>query len=254
MTCESEFDSSLTVDETLLSLEQKKETLLTYLNILAGCRPDEEICPKFSEIEVYMDQVKQDIVIMKDHVVKMKQKNEEIKVTMERLAKANDYLDDLENNIPEGFCAADAVARDVVPAPPSAVFKEPFQLRTLLHLTDQEFEEIPFYLRGRLRLGDVNDFIDGYNQTLEKKYNIMKASRDKLKMADRQLYTIFRNQELRNVPGLVFCTEEDMKRFSNVKSGVYFKNMVAMLRHTQRIKEIRMEGIVRLAVASSAAH
>ncbi|KAJ9578775.1 hypothetical protein L9F63_004983 [Diploptera punctata] len=120
------------------------------------------------------------------------------------------------------------------------------------YFTLEQFDKVPGYLRGRLNREKVNQFIDGFNEALKKKYEIFGQPRESLRGKVLITYDAFKKQETRETieKGIYFCTAEDLKIYGNIKMDKISQNMLNILRNAQRIREIRTPGIIRYAVSS----
>lgn len=113
------------------------------------------------------------------------------------------------------------------------------------YLTLDEFDSIPKYLKGRVTYDKINGFVDVFNKVLSNKYAIFKKKKSTLKKKDVNLWNEFNKQELKETKGLYFCVGND---FLNLASHALDKaslNMLTILRHLGRIREIRSGGILR---------
>lgn len=107
-------------------------------------------------------------------------------------------------------------------------------------------------MRGRLTYEMVNSFIDAFNVTLQKKYQIFSRPRNTLKGKKLIAYDTFKKQETKETieKGIYFCVTDDLKTLGNITMDKASYNMLNILRNTQRMREIRTPGITRFAVSS----
>ncbi|PSN36498.1 Spindle and kinetochore-associated protein 1 [Blattella germanica] len=122
---------------------------------------------------------------------------------------------------------------------------------SISYLTQEEYEKIPRYMRGRMTYETINNFIDEFNVALKKKYDIFGRPRAYLKGKMLSLYDRFKKEETTETvsKGIFFCTGQDLKEYSKIKMDKSSQNLLNILRSTRRIKEIRTPGVVRYAVA-----
>lgn len=118
----------------------------------------------------------------------------------------------------------------------------------VIEITPPEYEEVPFYTKSRIKLEEVNDFIDSINSTLTKKYNIL-WNPHPVKYEERQLQFHFKQQQY-SCPGVSFFTEEDMKKFGFLRNTIQFCKLINILRAAHRLREQRSAGLVRYIVVA----
>ncbi|XP_069689020.1 SKA complex subunit 1-like isoform X2 [Periplaneta americana] len=117
-------------------------------------------------------------------------------------------------------------------------------------LLREEFDDIPKYMKGRLTYETVCNFIAAFNSTLQKKYQLFSRPRNTLKGRMLTQYDIYKKQENKETieKGIYFCTAEDLKSMGKLKFDKAEQNIMNILRHAKRMREIRSTGIVRYAV------
>lgn len=106
------------------------------------------------------------------------------------------------------------------------------------------------YIRGRLTQTKVNEAIEALNSVFEEKYALLAIPSSKLKEAQRRRILEFRAAETDACAGYLFVTEVDVKESKQVtfKMDSSGKNIVTILRHCGRVKEVRGGGLTRLAI------
>ena len=119
------------------------------------------------------------------------------------------------------------------------------QCPEILFLTIDEFEKVPKYLKGRVTYEKINSFIEVFNRVLSCKYAIFKKKKSALKKKDADLWNEYHKQELMETKGLYFCVANDFKMLLGSTVDKISLNMLTILRHCGRIREIRTGGIVR---------
>ncbi|KAH9388549.1 Spindle and kinetochore-associated protein 1, partial [Tyrophagus putrescentiae] len=119
----------------------------------------------------------------------------------------------------------------------------------MLPLSMEEFNSISrqvncsyfyqFYMRGRLRLEELNDFVSAFNLTIQEKYKLINSY--SVHSSTEELYKryqIYKSQENPETKDVYFCTVNDIKELSSMKSDTTIRKMIPCLRHCKRIKEI----------------
>ncbi|XP_026470637.1 spindle and kinetochore-associated protein 1-like [Ctenocephalides felis] len=107
----------------------------------------------------------------------------------------------------------------------------------------EEFESIPYYLRGRLRIETINDFIELINNAAYYKYKLLKFPRHEVPRYKLHEYSEYKRLEADNENGVKFIMSSDIGVNPLDKQT---KTFFAMLRHVKRIKEIRNGGVTKI--------
>lgn len=174
---------------------------------------------------------------------------------LKKLERLNKRLDHMEENFPVVLkpTAAEKVTSAI--AKPAVIKEDPIVLKcnkifTKMQLvTIQEFESVPKYMKGRFKYEQINKFVDEFNNALEGKYKLLSIPRKELKPAQLKVWQKLKSQENAETKGLFFCTEDDLKIYGNIKLDKASLNMLTILRHCGKVKEIRGPGpIVRYTV------
>ncbi|XP_053144409.1 spindle and kinetochore-associated protein 1 isoform X2 [Hemicordylus capensis] len=126
--------------------------------------------------------------------------------------------------------------------------KEHKKIKEVSLLMAEEFESVPAYMRGRLRYDQVNTFIGEINKAVASKYRILQQPTRALSRADKNLYFRFQEQETKETKGEFFIVEADIEEFTDLKADKRFHSILTILRHCQRIREIRGSKLVRYAI------
>ncbi|XP_034239156.1 spindle and kinetochore-associated protein 1-like [Thrips palmi] len=165
------------------------------------------------------------------------------------------------NNIPDRFNCPSNIAQlnsevektDQLPVeetqmePSQTTIKEKSTIKIpdILFLTVDEFEKVPKYMKGRVTYEKLNAFIEVFNKVLLQKYTIFKKKKSTLKKRDADLWNEFNKQELKETKGLYFCVGNDFKTFNGFSLDKMSLNMITILRHCGRLRELRTGGILR---------
>ncbi|XP_062984773.1 spindle and kinetochore-associated protein 1 [Elgaria multicarinata webbii] len=115
-------------------------------------------------------------------------------------------------------------------------------------ITAEEFEAVPAYMRGRLTYNQVNAVIQEINKAVVSKYKIMRQPAKSMSSAARNLYFRFQAEETKDTKGEFFIVEADIEEFTQLKADKRFHSILTILRHCQRLREIRGSRLVRYAV------
>ncbi|XP_053910799.1 spindle and kinetochore-associated protein 1-like [Cuculus canorus] len=115
-------------------------------------------------------------------------------------------------------------------------------------ISPEEFDNIPAYLRGRLRCEQINVVIQEINNAVAAKYKIMHQPLKSMKAPARKLYSRFLEEEIKETRGEFFIMEADIKEFTQLKMDKRCYNILSILRHAQRLREIRCSGFVRYII------
>ncbi|XP_060092156.1 spindle and kinetochore-associated protein 1 [Heteronotia binoei] len=121
-------------------------------------------------------------------------------------------------------------------------------VREIPFMTVEEFESVPAYMRGRLTYSQVNAVIQEVNKAVASKYKIMRQPTKSMTSAIRNLYFRFQEEETKDTKGEFFIVEADVEEFTQLKADKRFYSILTILRHCQRVKEIRGSRLVRYAV------
>ncbi|KAH0627827.1 hypothetical protein JD844_008291 [Phrynosoma platyrhinos] len=115
-------------------------------------------------------------------------------------------------------------------------------------ITAEEFESIPAYMRGRLTYNQVNAVIQEINKAVVSKYKIMRQPTRTMSSAVKNLYFRFQEEETKDTKGEFFIVEADIEEFTQMKADKRFHSILTILRHCQRVREIRGSRLVRYAI------
>ncbi|KAM4734016.1 LOW QUALITY PROTEIN: SKA complex subunit 1 [Anableps anableps] len=113
------------------------------------------------------------------------------------------------------------------------------------YITTQEYASIPQYMKGRVSYEQLNAVVEGINAAVAAKYKILSQPLKALNNHSRKLQQRFKDQEAKDTKGQFFVVEDDIREFTQLKVDKRFQGMLNMLRHCQRLREIRGGGLVR---------
>uniref|UniRef100_A0A3B4A6M9 SKA complex subunit 1 n=1 Tax=Periophthalmus magnuspinnatus TaxID=409849 RepID=A0A3B4A6M9_9GOBI len=112
-------------------------------------------------------------------------------------------------------------------------------------ITIPEYESIPQYMKGRVTYDQLNAAVLCINASVSSKYKILHQPTKTLNNHSRKLHQRFKEQETKDTKGQFFIVEADIREFSETKVDKKFQGILNMLRHCQRLKELRGGGITR---------
>lgn len=157
-----------------------------------------------------------------------------------------------------------AVSFDIKSSPLSlcsaADSQQPATVNTVVvGLSQEEFDQIPKYMKGRLTLEKMSVLVEQLNQLYTDKYAIMCQNPSRLGHEHRQRYWDWKEAECDEVQERHFVTEADIKSAMQAHaarqgaSGVFKldplgRSILAILRHFGRIREVRTPGVVRFVI------
>ncbi|XP_073346535.1 SKA complex subunit 1 isoform X1 [Pagrus major] len=137
-------------------------------------------------------------------------------------------------------------AVDVQPAQLENVKKsDKTVVRVMAFITMPEFESIPQYMKGRATYDQLNAVVQSINTAVMAKYKILHQSLKSLNSNARKLHQRFKNQETKDTKGQYFVVEDDIREFTQMKVDKRFQGILNMLRHCQRLRELRGGGLIR---------
>ncbi|KAK7891985.1 hypothetical protein WMY93_023948 [Mugilogobius chulae] len=160
------------------------------------------------------------------------------------------YLDDLRHlldNIPEHFeiepVKIHANIENAQPRQPEKVKKVcKGYIKEMEIITIPEYESIPQYMKGRVSYDQLNAAVLCINTSVCSKYKILHQPAKTLNNHSRKLYQRFKEQETKDTKGHFFIVEADVREFTETKFDKRFQGILNMLRHCQRLKELRGGG------------
>ncbi|XP_051540161.1 spindle and kinetochore-associated protein 1 [Myxocyprinus asiaticus] len=147
-----------------------------------------------------------------------------------------------------GQLAVQSRQTDAPPAPQDqALPRKPQrnQIKEMEFINVQEFDSIPPYMKGRVTYDQLNAAVQSINTAVMAKYKIVHQSMKTLNNASRALHQRFKDEETKDTKGHFFIVEQDILEFAQLKVDKRFRGMLNMLRHCQRLKEVRGGGLTR---------
>ncbi|NXJ25213.1 SKA1 protein, partial [Dicrurus megarhynchus] len=115
-------------------------------------------------------------------------------------------------------------------------------------ITTEEFESVPAYMKGRLTYDQINAVVQEMNKAVVAKYNILYQPLKSMSVPVRNLYDRFMEEETKDTRGLFFIVEADIKEFTELKLDKRFHSILNILRHCQRVREVRSLGLIRYVI------
>jgi hypothetical protein len=113
-------------------------------------------------------------------------------------------------------------------------------------VTDAELATAPSFMRSRLDVQRVNAVVAEMQKLLAGKYALLSlapAAARALPEADRKRLAAYKQLEAEGGKELFFFSEDDLRTLSTVKADATGKNLLAVLRHVGRLKEIKHCGV-----------
>ncbi|NXI35279.1 SKA1 protein, partial [Galbula dea] len=126
--------------------------------------------------------------------------------------------------------------------------KEPRSIKEAALITTEEFESVPGYMKGRLTYHQINAVVQEMNKAVVAKYKILHQPLKSMNAAARNLYHRFLEEETKDTKGEFFIVEADIKEFTQLKLDKRFHSILNILRHCQRVREVRGSRLVRYVI------
>lgn len=157
------------------------------------------------------------------------------------------------------YCRADEYSNEndtenrPPPKPPVENLQAEPSVLKLRDLTEEEFNSVPKYMKGRITICQVNAVIGKCNEILEKKYKLLDMAKKKggmktLSKADKDLVILYREQENSDTVGHHFFVESQLKDSLLPKDTSLLKHAGPILRQCRRCRESRGQKFVRYVV------
>ncbi|XP_054664967.1 spindle and kinetochore-associated protein 1-like [Grus americana] len=115
-------------------------------------------------------------------------------------------------------------------------------------ITAEEFESVPAYMKGRLTYNQINAVVQDLNKAVVGKYKILHQPLKSMNAAVRKLYHRFLEEETKDTKGEFFVVEADIQEFTQLKVDKHFHRVLNILRHCQRVREVRGSRLVRYVI------
>uniref|UniRef100_A0A803XKK1 SKA complex subunit 1 n=2 Tax=Meleagris gallopavo TaxID=9103 RepID=A0A803XKK1_MELGA len=100
-------------------------------------------------------------------------------------------------------------------------------------------------MRGRLTLAQINTTLQALHAAAASKYKILHQNPKSMPTAVCSLYHRFQEEETKETKGEIFVVEADLKEFTQLKMDKRFHTILNVLRHCQRVREVRGGRLVR---------
>ncbi|NXF23717.1 SKA1 protein, partial [Rhodinocichla rosea] len=126
--------------------------------------------------------------------------------------------------------------------------KEKKAIKEAALITTEEFESVPAYLKGRITYDQINAVVQEINKAVVGKYKILYQPLKSMSAPVRNLYHRFIEEETKDTKGTFFIVEDDIKVFTQLKLDKRFHSILSILRHCQRVREIRGSGLIRYVI------
>ncbi|KFO92794.1 Spindle and kinetochore-associated protein 1, partial [Buceros rhinoceros silvestris] len=126
--------------------------------------------------------------------------------------------------------------------------KEPRPIKEAALITAEEFESVPAYMKGRLTYDQINAVVQEMNKAVEGKYKILHQPLKSMNTTVRKLYHRFLEEETKDTKGEFFIVDADIKEFTQLKVDKRFHSILNILRHCQRVREVRGSRLVRYVI------
>ena len=117
------------------------------------------------------------------------------------------------------------------------------------HLTLEQFDKVPKYMKGRLSYDNLSLAVEEFNKCVSAKYQFLAKPISNLGLKDKKKRNILRSQEQPQLKNRHFVTIDELKDYTMFKTEASRKSIITVLRHFQKIREVRGPGaIVRFVV------
>ncbi|NXX30338.1 SKA1 protein, partial [Nicator chloris] len=126
--------------------------------------------------------------------------------------------------------------------------KETKVIKEAALITTEEFESVPAYMKGRITYDQINAVVQQMNKAVVDKYKILYQPLKSMSAPVRNLYHRFVEEETKDTKGVFFIVEADIKEFTQLKLDKRFHSILNILRHCQRVREVRSSGLIRYVI------
>ncbi|NXM22550.1 SKA1 protein, partial [Ploceus nigricollis] len=126
--------------------------------------------------------------------------------------------------------------------------KEKKTIKEAALITTEEFESVPAYMKGRITYDQINAVVQEINKAVVGKYKILCQPLKSMSAPVRNLYHRFIEEETKDTKEVFFIVEDDIKEFTQLKLDKRFHSILSILRHCQRVREIRGSGLIRYVI------
>ncbi|KAM9855493.1 SKA complex subunit 1 isoform 1-T2 [Aulostomus maculatus] len=197
------------------------------------------------EFETYVRQQKEELEHLKDLEKSFQQDLWDVQLITENIPEHMPRKK-CPGNGKEAVTNQRAVAADLQPNHPEHIKKTSRSfVKEMEFITMPEFDSIPQYMKGRLSYDQLNATVQCINTAVVAKYKILRQPVKTLNNHARKLHQRFKDQETKDTKGQFFLVEEDVREFTQMKVDKRFQGILNMLRHCQRLRELRGGGFTR---------
>ncbi|NXY09548.1 SKA1 protein, partial [Pteruthius melanotis] len=126
--------------------------------------------------------------------------------------------------------------------------KETKLIKEAALITTEEFGSVPAYMKGRITCDQINAVVQEINKAVVAKYKILHQPLKSVSVQVRNLYDRFLEEETKDTRGQFFIVEADLKAFTQLKLDKRFHSILSILRHCQRVREVRSSGLIRYVI------
>ncbi|XP_050185105.1 spindle and kinetochore-associated protein 1 [Myiozetetes cayanensis] len=134
------------------------------------------------------------------------------------------------------------------PEPAKQPAKAKRVIKNMALITAEEFALVPAYLKGRLGYNQINAVIEEINKAVVGKYKIMHRPLKSMTFTARNLYSRFIEEETKDTKGEFFIVDADIKAFTQLTLDKRFHNILSILRHCHRLREVRSGKLVHYII------
>ncbi|GFT80904.1 spindle and kinetochore-associated protein 1, partial [Nephila pilipes] len=240
------------------SVEELDKEFSKKISVVRGCLElrniDTEDAESFKSLQMDIRDLRGQFKELKDLIKLGWEDIAKLENLLKKLERLNRRMDHMEENFPVVLkpTAVEKVTKGTakpVDTKDPVLSKCNKAFNKMQLITIQEFESVPKYMKGRLKYEQINKFVGEFNNALEAKYKLLSIPRKELKPAQLKEWQQLKSQESVETKGLFFCTEDDLKVYGNIKLDKASLNMMTILRHCGKVKEIRGPGpIIRYTV------
>ncbi|KAG8182657.1 hypothetical protein JTE90_019682 [Oedothorax gibbosus] len=215
---------------------------------------NDESARELRSIEGDVSELKGVFKEIRDEIKSGEEQLVELQSLLKKLEVLNQKLDHMQQNLPPAILqeketeSKSANNDKKQAAPQTKPSKEHARLQCI---TVDEFKTVPDYMKGRIKYDQVNKFVADFNVSVEGKYKALCMPRKEMKPADLKAYQKLKSQENADTKGLYFVTADDLKEYGKLKLDKTTNNLLTILRHCKKMKEIRGPStIVRYTILS----
>ncbi|XP_055925688.1 spindle and kinetochore-associated protein 1-like [Argiope bruennichi] len=240
--------------DNCFSVEELDQEFSKKISLVRECLElkdmDKDSAIFFKSLNVEIRDLKEQFKELRDIIKSGNEKVVQLQNLVKKLEKLKNRLDHMEENFPAIFKSSVPVVQKEINGNANvkstkndpALAKNKRSVERMKFVTVQEFENVPKYLKGRFKYEQVNKFVEEFNHALEGKYKLLFMSRKELKPPQLKIWQKLKSQENAETKGLFFCTTEDLKDYGNIKLDKASLNIMTILRHCGKVKEIRGPG------------